>query len=1548
MRSKWRHPAQGSAESGESRGRRFGRFEMLEERVLLAGDVVAFNDHITGPSTHPNVTGFTAFGVSSGLLIDSETGATTAITLETESFGASFESTAGAPAGGTDAAAVFDGWVDFSSSAGASIALSGGDRYTHAFSGLDPDRAYEFVGASVRGNTGYANRWTLVTLVGAESFSPDHSSGIGVVTEGLPPNQVALWTGENHLDDQGFVVGWSEIDPGADGEFEVVSEQYLGATPGVGTGTAAGGSKGYALTGVRLVESDPTFHVVAAQPIDGAALTTAPSVYTVHLSEPFAPGSLDAGDLSVDGVASVAATAIDADTIEFTLPELLGDGLFTVSIAEGALTGDASGLPVSSYTGTFAILTGLGVVINEVGYDVGDDSKPWEFIELVNVGDEPVDISGWSLDEAVRFTFPEATVLQSGGYVVVAQNPGEFSAAFGVSALGPFDGRLSNGGETIELRDGNGDKQDEVDYRLGYPWPTVGDIEGYSIQLISPLLENDLGGSWRSALATPGVSNSVFAINAPPQTRRVDHFPVSPQSGEDVTITIKATDPEGVAVVTLEYQLVEPGDYIAIDDPRYAANWTPIAMADDGGGADAAAGDDIYTAVLPGSLQEHRRLVRYRMTVTDSLGASVTVPYADDSQPNFAYFVYDETPDWTGAIRPGVTPDVTYDGDLLDSVASYHLITTREAHEDSQFIPDSSRFSGYTGSEYLWNGALVYDGVVYDHIRYRARGGVWRYAMGKNMWKFDFNRGHDFQARDDYGDTYDVPWTKLNLSAIISQGFSRHRGEQGLFESVGFKLFNLAGVAAPNTNYVSFRIIESADESGSDQYSGDFQGLYLAVEQLNDNFLDQHGLPDGNLYKMENGTGVGGIGGELSNQGDYPEVNDSSDLIAFKTTYESGPQTAEWWDQNLNLESYYSYRSILEGIHHYDTGYGKNYYYYHNPGTGKWETLPWDLDLTWADNQYGNGAEPFRDRVLPIAEYAQAYRNRMREIRDLLYNEEQVALLVDESSSFVFTDGQPSLVDADRAMWDYNPILVSEYVNQGQAGHGRFYAGGGGVPPAGSYAGMKQVLVDYSITRGAWIDENILTDSGTIPETPVVTYTGEPGFPLGGLEFTTSAFSGLPEAFGAIEWRVAEISNPSTPGFDPTQPWKYEIDAVWESGELETFEDSIAIGGGQLEEGKTYRARVRMQDSRDRWSHWSEPVEFIVTPPVDVPTLSITELHYHPNNPGLADESDQEFFEILNTGTEAVDLSGVQVTDFSNTPYVFADGLTLAPNEYVVVARNPSVFESIYGTAVNLAPGGYADANLSNGGETISLVAANGVEILSFTYDDSTPWPETPDGDGPSLEIIDPLGDHNDPLNWRASDVDGGSPGSDGLSGPTLAGDYDGSGVVDQADYQVWRSQYGQAPANVGGGADGNADGVVDTADYTVWRDNLGAALPAASAQSGAPLVSIGEPVTEIGGQPSKDHEEVSAARLIDAALAIDPPVRPSAPVSYAARPLKGLALSSDALLILALRDDAPSSAWGEIGDAYEAASLDERDEAETETAHEFLSGVAKPLEASL
>ena len=62
------------------------------------------------------------------------------------------------------------------------------------------------------------------------------------------------------------------------------------------------------------------------------------------------------------------------------------------------------------------------------------------------------------------------------------------------------------------------------------------------------------------------------------------------------------------------------------------------------------------------------------------------------------------------------------------------------------------------------------------------------------------------------------------------------------------------------------------------------------------------------------------------------------------------------------------------------------------------------------------------------------------------------------------------------------------------------------------------------------------------------------------------------------------------------------------------------------------------------------------------------------------------------------------------------------------------------------------------------------------------------------------------------------------IDSPTtaLTGDYNHNGVVDAADYVIWRDTLGQSvPA--GSGADGDNNGVIGSGDFAVWRANFGA-----------------------------------------------------------------------------------------------------------------------------
>jgi len=790
----------------------------------------------------------------------------------------------------------------------------------------------------------------------------------------------------------------------------------------------------------------------------------------------------------------------------------------------------------------------FGVVINEIHYDPDVKTELVEFIELHNTSADDIDLSGWYFSRGISYRFGAGATLPAGGYIIVAQNPFHIQAKWSSGRIavpahlvfGPYEGKLGNDGENIRLCNAEGDQIDQVDYQLGFPWPTVGDAvpddqpgNGSSIQLVNPFIDNDLAGSWRSAYPTPTEQNvSVYLDNTPPHIRQVKHSPRQPKSGETVTVAAKVTDDDGVADVTLSYQVVEPGNYISIKDPQYYTNWTNLTMHDDGLNGDALTGDDIYCVQLPGSIQVHRRLVRYRITISDVGGRSLMVPYIDDPGANFAYFVYDGVPAWNGAVRPGVTSVIQYGTNVMRSLPVYHLISKKSDVENCTWR------ERYGGDEYKWNGTLVYDGKVYDHIRYRARGGVWRYAMGKNMWKFDFNRGHSFQARDDYGKKYDTTWDKLNFSACIQQGDYQHRGEQGMFEAASFKLFNMMGSEASKTNWLQFRIIDEILESGPTQYDGDFWGLYMTLEQMDGRFLNEHNLPDGNLYKIES------YSGSLNNQGPT-QVTDGSDLRAFMNRYGSSPPEA-WWDQNVNLAGYYGYRCVVEGVHHGDIGYGKNWFFYLNPETYKWSMLSWDVDLTWANNMYGNGEDTFKNqgRIFSNPNILIEYQNRLREFHDLLYNADQLYQVLDDLADIIDPPtGGPTFVDADRAMWDYNPIMNSNYINRSKAGQGRFYQ----QAATKDFRGMVQIMKNYVVSSNREFDT--YSEDPSIPNTPVVTATCPSTYPINSLTFEVSPFSDPQgsSTFAAMKWRIAEVSEGSqviTPDEDITlipdsSEWKY-------------------------------------------------------------------------------------------------------------------------------------------------------------------------------------------------------------------------------------------------------------------------------------------------------------------------------------------------------------------------------------------------------------------------
>jgi hypothetical protein len=518
---------------------------------------------------------------------------------------------------------------------------------------------------------------------------------------------------------------------------------------------------------------------------------------------------------------------------------------------------------------------------------------------------------------------------------------------------------------------------------------------------------------------TPGAPNTSLALNAPPQVRQVNHSPQQPRTGAPVVITAKVTDPDGVTAVSLAYQVVDPGTYIRKSDPDYASLWTMAAMSDDGRNGDAAAGDGVFSATLPPELQTHRRLIRYRILATDSAGNSVQVPYADDPQPNFAYFTYDGVPPWSGAVLPGDPGPQgrlhTFTTDVTASLPVYHLIASETDVVNSQY-------NNAYDTVPMW-GTLVYGDQVLDHITFNNRGEFSTYVSGKNKWRIHLNNTHEILVRDNYGRPFSQTRRILNLNGGACPWAPLNRGMAGIEECISYRMYELLGAPASHTHYISFRVIDNVVEAADPlamvedatfpglaqgQYSGDLWGLYLVIEEPDGAFLDERDMPDGNTYKIQGG---GSGTGNKKNQGPTQPAT-TADWDSFASLSASG-QKEGWWRTNLNLQAYYGFRIASRIVGNVDMREGWNHYFYHHPD-GHWAPIPWDLDMMFIGRTHWSASGAItQDGCVGVPALAIEKRNRAREVLDLLLsdlspNGGQVGQLVDEYAQLVHPAGGAS------------------------------------------------------------------------------------------------------------------------------------------------------------------------------------------------------------------------------------------------------------------------------------------------------------------------------------------------------------------------------------------------------------------------------------------------------------------------------------------------------------------------------------------------------------
>jgi len=170
----------------------------------------------------------------------------------------------------------------------------------------------------------------------------------------------------------------------------------------------------------------------------------------------------------------------------------------------------------------------------------------------------------------------------------------------------------------------------------------------------------------------------------------------------------------------------------------------------------------------------------------------------------------------------------------------------------------------------------------------------------------------------------------------------------------------------------------------------------------------------------------------------------------------------------------------------------------------------------------------------------------------------------------------------------------------------------------------------------------------------------------------------------------------------------------------------------------------------------------------------INEIMYHPRDvvtpTNVISNTDDEFVELHNLSSEAVDLSNWRLTNGVN--YSFAPGVSLPAGGYlVVVSFSPATngaaltaFRTTYGLSTAVPIFGPYAGRLDNDGESVELYQPDlpdgsyvpQVLVEQVDYTDRAPWPgAATDGGGLSMQRTS--GFANEPVNWIAGDPTPGS-----------------------------------------------------------------------------------------------------------------------------------------------------------------------------------------------
>jgi len=1041
-----------------------------------------------------------------------------------------------------------------------------------------------------------------------------------------------------------------------------------------------------------------------------------------------------------------------------------------------------------------------------------------EWIELRNDSLSTVDLTGWKLEGGIEYEFPPGTKMWPKTYLVVAKDSSVLAEKYPTAdVLGDFSGRLANEGDSVILKDENGNVADSVSYFDGKPWPGYADGGGSSLERRDMQAaacdaqnwasSNDSAEadwkrySYRGTAAEDGIGYNIW-----------NEFCLGLlDSGQVLLDDISVVeDPDGAAVELIQNGSFESdtlgmgpakwrllgnhgtthGQSVVVVDPddsnynvlhlvvtgytRHEHNHAETTLAN---GAVVSAGKEYEISFrarwVAGCNRLNTRLyfnwlqntINIDVPATGGTCGGQNTSYRSNVGPTFRLFNH-------SPVVPEAGQDVTVsvraeDPDSIFSMTLYYAVNNSSWNMVSMSNPDNDRYVG------VIPGGNSGD-VVQFYIRgrdmnlmesYYPAGGVGSRAMyAVQDGQADTSLRHSMRilmTNTDWG----LLLTNTNLMSNHRLGATVIYDERQAYYDVRVRLKGSAW-GRTHSSETGFNIEFDTDNL--------FQGVHrtIAIERgssrreiIAKHMFNAAGGGLGNLYDdvayiiNPNTVYYGGIG--LLSMARFTDV-------FLDTQYENGGDGMLY-----NYELLYTPLYTVDGN---PESLKLNYPYTHTNGS---------FDF----GNYGSGKEPYR--------WWQQIRNN--------YTKDDFSLLIEFNQAVALT-GQELNYETQRTM-DVSQWMRT-FSMESLIGNDDFY---GRVhwhnlrmyqrpednklvalpwdldrsfnlaidSPLWSTGNNMQKVIELPVNKRLFFGHTYDMIQSTC-NSSYMSYWINHYSTMAGQDYSWY----LTYIQSRADWALSQL--PVYVDFAFTDP-NFTVDTdyaeihgqawinvkdVFVDGIDEPLDLTWTSSGTGTDELFYWQASVPLAPGENNllFTAYDFQGNLIATDSITAISTStqrplrdylrVTELMYDPIG-----GSDYEFIELCNTGTEALDLTHAAFTD--GIEFIFADGYitSLAPGEYLVVVKDETAFASRYGASgINVA--GQYIGKLENGGEKVHLQGRWNSEILTFDYSDGRGWPLAADGAGHSLIPLSSAvstqstGSLDYCGNWRQSAYINGSPGA--------------------------------------------------------------------------------------------------------------------------------------------------------------------------------------------